>query len=511
MVGGHLHHEAVRELRRHVPARLLGHRLGPGRLLRPAYLERQLWRLHRGHHGRRRPERHDPRGGGASIGAANIKVASVTGFAAGDWIAIGAGGTDEVNITSVGTAGAGGTGISFTPVTIASHGNNAPVTQIDGPHDPGGVGGENPTWSITINSINYTGQIPAESIVLSESGSDATATLEFTVESFDDDGIPVQSSGSEFPDDTVLLTNLDTGVRYFGGILVGCTRRHLPGSALAQDVRAVSYDSWLDRRYLPSWWTTTTLLKTGNKLADDRLIVQRIVKDGCAWLVANDTDVKSTNVAMPKLNLTDGSLRDHILATAEAAATVGDPTARRVYVDFYQHVHYFKGSETRSAPYRIGDADYARTLRATTGLVAFWSLGESSGAVCRGNTATSITLSGTYVRNVTGGVVNYPKSGGVSFGAASSGLATAAALHPGNVFSVECWFKRNTISTQQTLFSAGSGDYTIEFTAANLLAPVQGGHGRRLHHHGHVHRPALASPRGDAQRHGWAYLRGWCG
>jgi hypothetical protein len=56
-----------------------------------------------------------------SAGAANVKVRSVNGFAIGDKIFIGMASREAVTITSVGGAGATGTGISFTPALKQAH------------------------------------------------------------------------------------------------------------------------------------------------------------------------------------------------------------------------------------------------------------------------------------------------------------------------------------------------------------------------------------------------------
>ena len=60
----------------------------------------------------------------ASAGATNIKVRSVTGFAAGDKLTVGTPANREmVTITTVGTGGPTGTGMDFTPALAQAHGN----------------------------------------------------------------------------------------------------------------------------------------------------------------------------------------------------------------------------------------------------------------------------------------------------------------------------------------------------------------------------------------------------
>jgi hypothetical protein len=60
----------------------------------------------------------------AASGDTNVKVTSVTGFAAGQTLRVG---TELVLISSVGTAGAGGTGITFAPALGTAHASGANV------------------------------------------------------------------------------------------------------------------------------------------------------------------------------------------------------------------------------------------------------------------------------------------------------------------------------------------------------------------------------------------------
>ncbi len=66
----------------------------------------------------------------AAAGDTNIKVASVTGMVAGNTLTIDPTGTNPqtVTIATVGTAGAGGTGVTFTPALASAHDSGAFVT-----------------------------------------------------------------------------------------------------------------------------------------------------------------------------------------------------------------------------------------------------------------------------------------------------------------------------------------------------------------------------------------------
>lgn len=408
------------------------------------------------------------------IGATNVKyTGTATGLVAGDWISVGSGtSADVTQLTVVGTTGSGGSGLTFTPALLVAHGVGATIVETSAP-PPGGPPGGNASYQILIGAIDYTNQIPADSIQITESGSDASASCTLTVEHFPGSGTYAAPMDSHVND--IVITNLLTGVRLFGGHVVGGSKRHLPANGVAFDMRFVSHDIWLDRRFNKAWWTTSNGTSTGTKISDDRLIVQQVINNASyggtgVGLTATNTTVNSTNTSMPKLNLVDGSLRDNIRAVSDAAATTADPTVRRVYVDFYKRVHYFKGNESTAAPYIIGDAMYAATIKATSGLVSYWPMAEASGATCYDAMAAhNITLSGFVLRGIIPGVVNQPMSRAVYFAAVGSGLVTSAAYHPGNTFSIECWFQRNIVGTRQTLFDAGANDYTIEFQANNTL------------------------------------------
>jgi Bacterial alpha-L-rhamnosidase C-terminal domain/Bacterial alpha-L-rhamnosidase 6 hairpin glycosidase domain len=67
----------------------------------------------------------------APAGATNVKVASVTGFAVGDTMLVDTGAAQQsVTITAVGTAGATGTGVTFTPALTQLHPGGTTVVDL---------------------------------------------------------------------------------------------------------------------------------------------------------------------------------------------------------------------------------------------------------------------------------------------------------------------------------------------------------------------------------------------
>ena len=86
-----------------------------------------------------------------AVGASNIKVASVSSMSVGRTLIVDLSGphAETVTITNVGTAGAGGTGISFTPAAAFPHVGNVVLTET-------GVAESSNTTPLTPGSYSYT-------------------------------------------------------------------------------------------------------------------------------------------------------------------------------------------------------------------------------------------------------------------------------------------------------------------------------------------------------------------
>jgi hypothetical protein len=69
----------------------------------------------------------------SAVGTTNLKVASVAGLVAGDNIRVGYLGKYEIRtLTTVGTSGSGGTGISFTGGLVYAHSSGERVVEVSG-------------------------------------------------------------------------------------------------------------------------------------------------------------------------------------------------------------------------------------------------------------------------------------------------------------------------------------------------------------------------------------------
>jgi hypothetical protein len=108
----------------------------------------------------------------ANAGDTNIKVASVTGMVAGNTLTVDPTGSnpETVTITTVGTAGAGGTGITFTPPLAFAHNqgafvtvNGVPSTSTAAPNDIAMAVMPGPTDATPAPSFGSPSRIPIES------------------------------------------------------------------------------------------------------------------------------------------------------------------------------------------------------------------------------------------------------------------------------------------------------------------------------------------------------------
>jgi hypothetical protein len=107
----------------------------------------------------------------ANAGDTNIKVGSVTGMVAGNTLTVDTGASAEtVTITTVGTAGASGTGITFTPALASAHALGAVVT-VNGvaststaaPNDIAMAVMPGPTDAVPAPNFGAASRIPIES------------------------------------------------------------------------------------------------------------------------------------------------------------------------------------------------------------------------------------------------------------------------------------------------------------------------------------------------------------
>lgn len=258
----------------------------------------------------------------------------------------------------------------------------------------------------------------------------------------------------------------------FGGHLVNAQMRRRDSAAgrLIQ-CTAVGHDIWLNWRTFPRWSS-----KEGG-ITFDRRMVQQLVNRYAGFLYPPDATVQLTNNSMEPVTVSDSSMREALDRVAQTATYIAPENTRHYYVDNDRQVHYYKNTEDLAAPYRISDGSYVGDILATTGLVSLWTLSESTGAAAGdARVYAPGTLAGGYQRGLAAGVPNEPGMHATALNGASGYMAASGAdLHPGDTVSFECWYRRRTTGSTQTLWSGGASDLEVRFTASDLIAIVKQG------------------------------------
>jgi len=102
----------------------------------------------------------------------------------------------------------------------------------------------------------------------------------------------------------------------------------------------------------------------------------------------------------------------------------------------------------------------------------YWRMNESSGqpqdSSGNGNNTTA-SFGSNYLYSQTGALASDPSSTSIFGNQIDFRAPDHATLDLGDVFTLECWAKRNAVGAQQYLFSKGTGAYSIGFQATNVV------------------------------------------
>lgn len=286
----------------------------------------------------------------------------------------------------------------------------------------------------------------------------------------------------------VELVDLRSGTErlLFGGHLVEVvSRRRMGGQGRMLTCTAMGFDAWLDWRVIPSWSSKTNKNGRVTKISSERAMVQQVVNRFGGRLTAPSSLVINQNTDMDVVHVRKVTLRELLDRIAETATYADDEPNRYFYVDHSRQLHWYRGSENLTAPYRIGDGSYIRTVLTTSGLVSLWPM--------RAPAATTEYDSNGYANGTYTGstwTAMAPRAGVPNEKAYWSHLrwggtdayisATGANLHPGDTFSIEFWFRRSTTGTTQTVWSGGTGDVEVGFTSADKLVVYLEGTGNHF-------------------------------
>jgi hypothetical protein len=305
------------------------------------------------------------------------------------------------------------------------------------------------------------------SCTISETAEGSPNQMTFTIE---------DATGSldfDFGEDVQMIDRRSGTERLlFGGHLVETVSRPRAGRGRILTCTALGYDAWLDWRVIVSWSSKTSKNGRVTKISSERAMVQQLINRFAPFLDAPASLITNQNTDMAVVSVKKVTLREALERVGQTATYADDDSTRNFYVDNARRLHWYRGSEGLTAPYRIGDGSYTRMVLGTSGLVSLWPLREATGTTAHDATGyANGTLAGGYTQNVTGGVVNEPGMRSVTLNG-STGYMTAsgANLHPGDTFSFECWFKRDGTGSTQMLWSGPSQDFEVRFDSNDKIA-----------------------------------------
>ena len=268
------------------------------------------------------------------------------------------------------------------------------------------------------------------------------------------------------------------GFRLFGGHLIATAESHI-GRGRQIACRAIGFDTWLDRRIVLNYSSRTNVNGRIRQVVRDSNIVKQLLSQA-GGLVHSSAFIDETNAAMDVVTVKRASLRDALETVADVATVIAPESTRDFYVDHHARLHYFSGTENLAAPYLIADGSYTEDVMGAGTLVEMWPFRENAGTVAFGaKGVANATLNGGFTLGRTSvGVVNEPNSTAVKLnGTTGYASASGASLHPGDTFTIECWFRRLAFGTTQTLISGGSGDYQLGFDTNNKVHAYREGVG----------------------------------
>jgi hypothetical protein len=161
-------------------------------------------------------------------GTKDLKVAAITGFAAGKKIVIGSGDDAETAvIASVGTAGLGGTGITLKAPTKIAHVGPVAVTQI--PAQSG---------STNLKLVSVAGIAPGDSLTIDTGANTQTVTVTAVgTAGSDGTGVTVRPALSGDHTGTVAVHDDGTGVSFKPALAAG----HVAGAAVTDTGTGVTF------------------------------------------------------------------------------------------------------------------------------------------------------------------------------------------------------------------------------------------------------------------------------
>lgn len=181
-------------------------------------------------------------------------------------------------------------------------------------------------YNVTINSIDRTGDVLANTLTIEDVVNDQQNTCQFTL---------IDRSGNGLPDneDEIIIT-LDDDSKIFGGYILTVGMSKKSSGVVSANITCVDYSRLLDRNLVHKSYSEQT----------DKAIIADIIATYCAGF-----GISTTNVIE---GVTIDQITFNYVSPSQAFRRIADLTGRNWFIDYDKDIHYFPLTTT-TTPFDI--------------------------------------------------------------------------------------------------------------------------------------------------------------
>lgn len=190
------------------------------------------------------------------------------------------------------------------------------------------------TYNVTINSLDRTDDVLANTVVIEDVINDIQNTCKFSLVNLSGDGIPDT-------DEEITIT-LDNDTKIFGGYIISVDmNKSIGGGMVVATVTCIDYVRLLDRNLVHATYENMT----------DKEVIEQVIDDYCPGFGITTTNVLE-GVDIDQITF-------NYVQVSHAFRKISELTGRNWYIDYDKDIHYFPLT-TNAAPFNIDSsaADY---------------------------------------------------------------------------------------------------------------------------------------------------------
>jgi len=188
-----------------------------------------------------------------------------------------------------------------------------------------------PTYNVTINSIDRTGDVAHDTLVISDIIDDQVNTCRFILDDLSGNGIPTN--------DQEISITLNDGSKLFAGYIVNTVLENKTegGGSVKTQIQCVDYSRLLDRNLVHKTYIDKT----------DKEIIEAIISTYCPGFgITTDNVVEGATIDQISFNY---------IQPSQAFRKIAELTGRHWYIDYDKDIHYFPLT-TSVTPFNITSA-----------------------------------------------------------------------------------------------------------------------------------------------------------